>query len=396
METQEQKRLKQQTSRTSAVSIRPVTGWREKRRFIDFPFTLYEENPYWVPPLRRDVKKTLDPQKNAFFEHGEIQPFLAEDEKGNVVGRIATVVNGMHLKKYDDGNGFFGFFECIEDYNVAEALLDAACAWLRRQGLRGVRGPANPSLNDTAGLLVDGFDREPALLMPYNPPYYEAFLQRYGFERAMTMWAYYVHKKYVETEKLKRGVELVRRRHPGLRLRHVDMSRIDEEARIILQIYNDAWSDNWGHVPMTEAEFQQLAEEFKQIVEPELVFILEDEGTPVAFSLTLPDFNQALRHVRGGRLFPLGLPKLLAYSTFGGIYECRMPLMGVLKKYQGQGLYAPLVLATIEEGPRRGFDACEVSWVLDTNTVLKNALTSMGAVRDKEYALFERELGRGE
>jgi GNAT superfamily N-acetyltransferase len=376
----------------SSVTVRPATGRTDRKRFIDFPYTFYQAYPHWVPPLRQDVKKTLNTRKNAFFEHGAIQLFLAEDASGETVGRIAGIVNGMHLQKYDDGVGFFGFFECVEDYAVAEALLDTAAGWLRDQGLTGMRGPADPSLNDTAGLLVDGFDSDPSILMPYNPPYHVDFLVDYGFERAMTMWAYYVHKKYVQVDKLRRGVQLVKRRTSGLELRTLDMDRFDEEARTILAIYNDAWENNWGHVPMTDAEFEQLAHDLKQIVDPEMVFILEHEGTPVAFSISLPNLNLALQHVSDGRLFPLGLPKLLAYAQFGGIYEVRMPLMGVRKEYQGRALDSLLVLATIENGPPNGYDACEMSWVLDTNRRLINSLESMGGVVDKEYAMFEKSL----
>jgi GNAT superfamily N-acetyltransferase len=378
--------------RNAGVTVRRADSWRDRRCFVGFPYDLYEGHRYWVPPLRRDQKHTLNPKKNAFFEHGDMQLFLAEDEAGETVGRIAAIVNGQHLKKYDDGAGFFGFFECSGGEATAETLFEAAAAWLRRQGLKKMRGPANPSLNDTAGLLVDGFNRPPALLMPYNPPRYEDFLLESGFERVMTMWAYYAHYKYADATKLRRGTELVYRRHPGLELRTMDTSRFDEEARTIRRIYNEAWKDNWGHVPMTEAEFEQLAEELKQIVDPNVVFLLEDEGEPVAFSIALPDLNQALQHVKGGRLFPLGLPKLLAYTNFGGVHELRMPLMGVLPKYRGQGLYAPLVLATVEEAPRNGYPACEMSWVLDTNEVLKNALEEMGGVKDKEYAMFEKTI----
>ncbi len=187
------------------TTIRPIHTRSDRKRFIDFPYTFYKGHRYWVPSLRRDAAFTLNPKKNPFFEHGTMQLFLAEDDTGTVVGRVAGIVNGMHLKKYDDGIGFFGFFECIDDYDTAAALLDAAAAWLRNKGMTGVRGPANPSLNDTAGLLVDGFDRLPALLMPYNLPYYEGLLHRYGFERAMTMWAYYNHYKIVQTERLRRG-----------------------------------------------------------------------------------------------------------------------------------------------------------------------------------------------
>lgn len=374
-----------------SITVRPVSPGRA-RPLIDFPFKLYADNPYWIGMLKRDVAHSLSPRKNPFFEHGEIQPFVATNEHGEVVGTIAAIVNGMHLKKYDDGNGFFGFFECIEDYDVAHALFEHASEWLRGRGLTGVRGPTNPSLNDIAGLLVDGFDRQPALMMPYNPPYYAEYLERYGFEREMTMWAYYVHKKYVQFDKIRRGVDIVMRRNPSLRIRTLDLSRFDEEAKAILEIYNEAWSNNWGHVPMTEREFAALAKMMKQIVDPRIVFIVEDDGVPVAFTLALPDMNKALRHVKEGRLLPMGLPTLLAYGKFGGVYECRNLLMGVLPAYRGRGLDAMMNLELITKGPEVGYDACEMSWVLDSNQVLKNSLVAMGAVVDKQYALFEKAL----
>jgi len=379
----------------SSVTVRPVEGWSDRRRFIDVPYDFYPDRyPAWVPPLRSDVKDTLNPSKNAFFEHGDMQLFLAEDASGAAVGRIAGIVNGMHLQTYDDDTGFFGFFESVQDYAVAEALLDAAADWLRGQGLNSMRGPTNPTLNDTAGLLVDGFDREPSILMPYNPPYHEDFLERYGFERGMTMWAYYVHKKYCQFERLQRGVDIVKKRTPGLSVRTLDLDRFEEEARTIREIYNDAWAENWGFVPVTENEFLQLAEEMEQIVDPEMVFFVEHEGTPVGFSIALPNINQALRHVPDGRLFPLGLPKLLLNMSYS-VYECRMPLMGIRQDFQGKGLDSMLVLATIENGPPNGFDACEMSWVLDTNDRLKNHVESLGGVKDKEYAIFEHGLNDG-
>jgi len=181
----------------------------------------------------------------------------------------------------------------------------------------------------------------------------------------------------------------VKRRNPGLRLRNIDMRRFNEEAATILHIYNDAWSRNWGHVPMTEGEFAQLAKEMKQIIDPKIVYILEDVGRPVAFSISIPNMNQLLRRVSDGRLLPLGLLKMLAYGNFGGLYEVRTPLMGILREYQGRGLDAVLNLAIIKEGPTHGYDASEMSWVLDSNNVLRNALESFGAVVDKQYAMME-------
>ena len=384
------------SSSPDAVRVRPVEGWWDRKRFIDVPYEFYPDRyPRWVPPLRRDVKDTLDPSSNAFFEHGDMQLFLAEDASGATVGRIAGIVNGMHLQKYEDATGFFGFFECVDDYAVAEALLDAAADWLREQDLERMRGPANPSLNDTAGLLVDGFEFHPSILMPYNPPYHEDFLVRYGFERIMTMWSFYAHIKYAKMERLRRGTQIAKRRTPGLTVRSLDMDRFDEEARVVREIYNEAWSDNWGHVPMTEGEFDQLADELKQIVDPNMVFFVEHEGEPVAFSAALPDLNEALRYVSDGRLFPLGLPKLLLNVHYG-IDNLRMPLMGVRPEYHGKGLDAMLILETMESAIPNDYVGCETSWILDTNERLLNMIDKIGATQDKEYALFEAPTSNGE
>lgn len=372
-----------------SLTLRPTRSRRDRARFLDFFYRHYAGDPPFVPTLRLDTKKTLDPEKNPFFEHGQVELFLAERD-GEVVGRIAAIVNGMHLKKYADRTGFFGFFEAIDDDAVARALLDAAAGWLRAKGLAAMRGPTNPSMNDVAGLLVDGFDRAPSILMPYNKPYYERMLVDYGFERAMTMYAYYVHKKYLDQAKLERGAEMVRRRNPGLRLRPLDVGRFMDEARLVMEIYNEAWSENWGHVPMTDREFEHLAKDLKQVIEPGLVQIVEVDGQPVAFSVTIPNLNQALRHVKDGRLFPLGLPKLLAYAKMGAVYETRTALLGVRKAYQGRGFDALMVLATIENGKAAGYDACEMSWVLDSNHRLIHAMEAMNAVVDKTYGMFEK------
>lgn len=373
----------------SRVQIAPVASGRDLKAFIQFPYDLYRDSPWWVPPLRMDVSRLLNRRKNAFFEHGDMHLLLARDASGTVTGRIAAIRNGMHLKKYADGTGFFGFFECIDDEPTAHALFDAAAAWLRGQGLHAMRGPANPSLNDTAGLLVDGFDRRPSLLMPYNPPEYVDFLASYGFERSMTMWAYFVHKKYMQSEKLKRGAGLVLRRWESLSVRTLDMDRFDDEARTILDIYNEAWSENWGHVPMTDAEFGQLASELKQIVDPDMVVIVEDNGVPVAFAVSLPDVNVALREIPNGRLLPTGILKLIYLLKSNVIEHIRMPLMGVRKEWHGRGLDALLINESIQNGIPKGLTSCELSWVLDSNRRLINALESLGSVVDKEYALFD-------
>lgn len=377
---------------TTTVTVRPVASSGDRRKFIDFGYSHYEGDPHFVPPLRMDQGKILNPKKNPFFEHGEVGLFLAEDANKGVVGRIAAIRNGMHLQKYNDDVGFFGFFETVDDLDVSQSLVNAAAGWLNERGLIAMRGPANPSLNDTSGLLVDGFDREPSILMAYNKPYYEKHLLDLGFERKMTMFAYYVHKKYVNVAKLERGAEIVRKRNPNLTLRTMDMSRYMDDAMIAKDIYNEAWSENWGHVPMTDHEFEHLAKDLKQVIEPDLVYFLELDGETVAFSVTIPNLNLALKHVKNGRLLPAGLPKLLARAKFGGVYETRMPLMGVRKAYHGRGYDSLMVLETIRRGKAEGYDACEMSWVLESNKVLVNALDNIGAVVDKTYALFEKAL----
>ena len=373
------------------LTVRPVRSSRDRSAFLDVPYALYADAPHFVPPLRMDQKHVLDPKKNPFFEHGTLELFLAERD-GEIVGRVAAIENGQHLAKYADGNGFFGFFDTVEDYAVAEALLDAAAGWLRGRGLTGVRGPANPTMNDVAGLLVDGFDRPPAILLPYNYPYYQGFLERWGFARAMTMWAFYVHEAYINAERMARGAAIVQRRTPGITVRPLNPKTFDADIAAAMRIYNRAWANNWGHVPYTEHEALHLAGEMKPVIEPDLFLFAELDGAPIAFAASLPNLNQALRHLPRGRLASLGLPKVLGTWKLGGVYEIRMALMGVLPEHRNLGLDALLIHHTIVNGRRDGYQAAELSWVLDVNKPLVNALDKLGCTRDKEYAMFEAAL----
>lgn len=374
------------------VTVRPAEGRAAMRRFVQFPFDLYgPRHAFWVPPLRMDVAGKFNRRKNPFFEHGDMQPFLAE-RGGEVVGRIAAIRNGQHLATHADGAGFFGFVEAVDDPAVWDALLAAAEGWLAERGMTTARGPADPTLNDTAGLLVDGFARPPSVLMPYQPAYYARQFERLGYTRAMTMWAYFLHAAYLSDERIRRGAELVRRRTPGLTVRPLSRDRFDEDVRAALAIYNAAWAGNWGNVGYTEAEAQHLAKELKPVLDDDYFLFVERDGVPVAFSVTLPNLNQVLRLVPDGRLFPTGLPKLLALAKSGMVNEVRMALMGVLPEHRHLGLDVLLILETIDTGLGKGAVGSELSWVLDVNAPLLNALDKLGAVRDKEYALVERRL----
>jgi len=372
--------------------VRSIHSRRDLKRFIQFPYDLYQDSLFWVPPLRVEQFDLLNPRKHPFFEHGRMQLFLAFGETGRVVGRIAAIINGMHLKTHADDAGFFGFFETVEQFEIAEALLEAAASWLREQGMRVVRGPVNPSLNDPSGLLVNGFDRLPAIMMTYNPPYYEDYLHRWGFTRVMTLWAYFIHRKYAQLDRLRRGATIVYRRNPGLSLRTLDMSRFDEEVTIIREIFNDAWSDNWGFVPVTDNEFSHIAKAIKQIVDPRICFFVELNSIPIGFSVSLPDINPALQRLSNGKLLPFGLAKLLLLTKFGKMREARTILMGVRKAYQGRALDVLPVLEIIEKSTTYGYLASETSWVLGNNHVMINLLDSINAVVDKEYAILEAPL----
>lgn len=378
-----------------SVTVRPVRSSADRRAFLDFPYDHYAGVQPFVPPLRLDQAAVINPKKNPFFEHGAMELFLAE-RGGATVGRIAAIVNGQHLAKYNDGVGFFGFFETTDDAEVSTALLDAAADWLRARGLTEVRGPVNPTMNDVAGLLVDGFHRPPAILLPYNFPYYERLLTEWGFERAMTMWAFYVHHAYIDAPRMARGAEIVRRRNPGLTVRTLDMSRFEQEIATVVAIYNESWAENWGHVPYTAREAQHLADEMKPIIEPDLFLIAELDGKPVAFSASLPELNRALKKLPRGRLLPTGLPKLLATIKAGGIYAIRMALMGVLPEHRRLGLDAVLIHETILNGLASGYEAAELSWVLDVNKPLVNSLEKLGCTRDKEYAMMAAPLSAGD
>ena len=373
------------------LTVRPARSSGDRAAFLDFPYALYADAPHYVPPLRLDQKNVLDARKNPFFEHGAIELFLAE-RGGRVVGRVAAIENGQHLAKYADGNGFFGFFDTVDDYDVAGALLDAAAGWLRARGLTGVRGPANPTMNDVAGLLVDGFDRPPSILLPYNFPYYRDFLERWGMERAMTMWAFYVHEAYINSERMARGAAIVAKRTPGVTVRPLDPARFHDDVAAAMRVYNRAWAKNWGHVPYTEREALHLADDLKPIIEPELFLFAELDGEPVAFSASIPNLNHALRHLPRGRLASPGLARVLGTWKLGGIYEIRMALMGILPEHRNAGLDALLIHHTIVNGRRDGYQAAELSWVLDSNKPLVNALEKLGCTRDKEYAMFEATL----
>lgn len=374
--------------RGSAVHIVEVTTRRDRDRFITFPERLYRGNPHWVPPLVVERREFLDPRKNPFFEHAKVRLFLAVDDASVVRGRIAGIVNGHHLATHRDGVGFFGLFECEHDPAVAGLLCDAAAGFLRSHGLRLMRGPENLSVNDEIGLLTDGFDSPPAILMPYNPPYYRDLLLGLGFRPAMRLWAYQAEASDGVPERLRQAVALARRRQ-GLAIRSIDKKRWDDDVRRIHRVYTEAWQDNWGAVPMSEREFAHLTGALRQVADLELCLIAEVGGEPAGFSLALPDLNQALIHV-GGRLLPFGLLKLAWYRR--RIDTLRLLTMGVVKGYRNKAVDVCLYHESIERGLAKGYRRMEMSWILESNLAMNRVLQKFGARIAKTYELYDRDL----
>ncbi|RKH44191.1 GNAT family N-acetyltransferase [Corallococcus llansteffanensis] len=371
------------------VQVTPVRGAADRMAFIRLPYALYRDDPNWVPPLEMERKDFLDPKKNPFFDYAEVELFLAR-RGAEVVGRVAAIKNPRHMEVHGTKEGFFGLFECVNDAGVARGLLDAASAWLKARGIDRVLGPANFSSNQDWGLLVEGYDVPPALMMPYNPAYYLGLLETCGFTKAKDLWAWELSSSAAPPEKVARIAEKIRQRE-GITVRPVRLKDFPAEVARIKEIYNSAWEKNWGFIPFTEREFDHMAKEMKAIVRPELLLIAEVKGEPVAFSMTLPDANEAFK-AAGGRLttfgLPIGLVKLVLASR--RIKRLRLLTLGIKEGYRRRGLDAILYLDTLRTAKELGYTGGEISWTLEDNHLVNRAIESMGGQRSKTYRVFQR------
>jgi GNAT superfamily N-acetyltransferase len=369
------------------VRVRPVRSRRDRRAFIELPYRLYRHEPLWVPPLRRDVAEMLDPRRHPFHLHSEVELFVAES-RGRVAGRIAAIHNRRHVEFHGERAGFFGFLEMEREPEVAAALVEAAAAWVRGRGLEILRGPASFSTNEEAGLLVEGFDTPPVLMMPWNPPWYADLLEGVGFRKAKDLLAYWRGHAAVP-ERLARAANALARRH-RVRIRPMDRRRYWDEVAAIRRIYNTAWERNWGFVPMTDEEFTHLAKKMKPVVDPDLVAFAEVDGELAGFALGIPDLNRALRHANG-RLFPIGWLKILLHAR--GIDTFRVLTLGVLEPYRKTGAAEMMYLYLLRTGPRKGITKGEFSWILEDNAVMRAGMEKFDAHVYKTYRLYDLPIG---
>ena len=372
------------------VRVDEVPRGASLKPFIDLSWTVNAADPAWVPPLRMALEPVLDRSKHPFHQHADVAYFLAE-RGAEVVGRIAAVVNHQYNQHHGDRTGFFGFFESVDDPAVARALLDAAAAWLKARGRDVMRGPFNFSTNDefsSPGVLIQGFDIPPMVMMSHNPPYYGRLMDAAGMAKSKDLVAYWIPPRI--PERLHSAMKRLAQR-AGVTIRPVRMKHLQDEVRRVQQVYNAAWSQNWGFVPMTEAEFNHMAKEMKPVVDPDLVLLAEKpDGEPIGFLLALPDLNRALKKLPDGRLFPFGVFKFLWHQR--RIRTALILPLGLKPGYQHLGLGAAMYTRLLEIGIAKGYRGAEGSWILEDNHEMCTALEKLGAELTKRYRVYERVL----
>ena len=360
-------------------------GDRKARKdFLELPYRLHRHDPHWVPPLRVAQKELFNTHKHPFYANAEAE-FLLAVREGRVAGRIAAILDRNFNRFQGEETGFFGFFECEDDGEAATALLGAAREWLLARGAKVIRGPVNPSTNYECGLLVQGFETPPMVMMPHNPPYYAALIEGAGLRKAKDLYAYISTPQAVDGGKAERVAERILRDHE-VHVRSISLKHFREEVGRVWEVYNTAWSRNWGFVPMTREEFLASAREMRQVLDPDLILLGEVAGRVVGFALALPNINEALKHAKG-RLFPFGLPKILYYGRL--IKSLRVIALGVVGEFRTAGVAAAFYATLIRNARRRGYTECEMSWILEDNILMNRSIEVFGAQRYKTYRLYE-------
>jgi GNAT superfamily N-acetyltransferase len=370
-----------------SISIREVSFENGIKDFINFPHDLYEDDPNYVPEIFMGQKDMMDPKKYPFHQYGKVRYFLAvKDDK--IVGRIAAIQNNNYNHHHHCKVGFFGFFDFIEDQNVVKALLDKAKEFAKENGNEYLMGPTNFTTNETAGTLVDGFNEPPKIMMTYNKPYYNGLIEAYGLKKEMDLYAYmiYVSKASEKSIRIADAVQ-ARLNTKGITIRNVNVKDINNEAKRIQKIYNDAWEENWGFVPFTDAEFEYLKNDLKMLLDPAFAYIAEKDGQAIGFGLTLPNINEILIKNKRGKLFPFGIFRLL----FGKnkTKAVRVLALGVIEPYRKMGIEAVFFAKNILEAKRRNLIGGEASWVLENNEPMKAAAEHLGGEKYKTYRLYK-------
>ncbi len=369
------------------LRVEEVRNKRDLMAFIRFPWQIYKGDRFWVPPLIKDQLLKFSP-KHPFRSHSEMILLLAKRGE-QIVGRIAGIIDHHYIEFHGEKVGFFGFFESIPGPEVAGMLLSTVACWLKGHGMENMAGPMNPSINDECGLLVEGFNSPPCLMMPYNLRYYPSLLEGFGLRKVMDLYAYLMEESSFSQDRLTRVTERLGRREPQLRVRPIVLRHLDEELKIIKEIFNHAWSNNWGFVPMTEEEIDFFAKTMKPLVVPDLVLFAYWGEEPIGFSVSLPDYNEVLKRLNG-RVGLLGTLKFLYFSR--KIKTLRAMLLGVKHAFQKKGAEAFLYIETFKRGIRKGYQRAECSWILEENILMQRGIEAIGGKRHKTYRIYEAPL----
>ncbi len=371
------------------MQIEAVTTRDQQKRCFRFPWSLYRDDPNWIPPLRRNQQELLGFRPHPFYLHNEGRVFMATRD-GQCVGRVAAIVNHEHNRRYQERVGFFGFFESVDDVRVARGLFDAAGQWLAERGMDTIRGPVNPSLNYECGLLIQGFDTPPTFMMTYNPPYYERLVEDHGFQKVEDLYAFEGHIDMLES--LDRKMEFVVReasRRFNLTLRGLDKRHFDRDVRIFLDIYNQSLGGTWGFTPLSPEEIDHMSRSLRHLIVPQLTAVAEVDGRPIAAVFGLLDYNPRIRQI-DGRLFPFGFIRLLANRK--SIKRVRLLSTNVVPEYQKWGVGLVALAKMLPDAIQWGMREAEFSWVLESNDLSFKSLKRGGAILSKKYRIYDRPL----
>jgi len=360
------------------------------RRFIDFPHDLYAGDPNYVPMLYMEQEALLNPAKSPFFRHSTAAYFLAK-QGDKVVGRIAAILNRNHIAFTGRQEGFFGFFDVVNDQAVADALLDAATGWLRNHRITKVCGPTNFSTNETCGLLVENFDGPPTIMMTYNKPYYIELLEKYGFAKQVDLLCYILPTQEMPEKVIALGESLEERlAKRGITIRQIDMKRFKQELQNFLPVYNESWAENTGFVPMTDDEINQIAKDMRPVIDPDFVYFAEKDGKTIGVSLTVPNVNEAQINLKRGRLFPFGIFKLLL--GLRKIKTVRIIALGTRSAYRRLGIDVCFYVRNMKTAKRKGIIYGEASWILENNDQMNRALEHINGRVYRKYRLYEKNI----
>jgi GNAT superfamily N-acetyltransferase len=369
--------------------VEAVASRKQKKQFFQFPWQLYRGDPNWVPPLRQTQLELLNFKPHPFYDTAEIQTFLAL-RRGEPCGRVAAIINHVHNERYKEKRGFFGFFESVDDHEVAAALFDAARQWFVERGMTAMRGPVNPSLNYECGLLIDGFNSPPTFMMTYNPPYYAKLIEGCGFGKAQDLYAFWGHVDMLQEldKKLQFIIDEAKRRF-GVKLRNLDRSRFKEDVRMFLDIYNRSLAGTWGFTPLSDGEIAHASAGLRQLIVPELTAAAEVDGKMVGAVFGLLDYNPRIKRI-DGRLFPFGFLRLLWNKR--AIPLVRLVSTNVVPEFQKWGLGLVLMNKLLPDALAYGIKEAEFSWVLESNHLSKATLERGGAKLVKSWRIYDADV----